>query len=105
MSLQGGRLIVYGCLSGKSPSWSWQSWVFRGLQVSGFNLRKSLAADTASGAAKLRNLLESLGKLVSAGLLSVDMTEYRFIDEWRDAVEDVIEAPGGSRVMLAFDTE
>ena len=32
--LQGGQLVVYGCLSGKPPTWPWQSWVFRGLSVS-----------------------------------------------------------------------
>jgi hypothetical protein len=31
---QGGQLVVYGCLSGKAPSWPWQAWVFKGLKVS-----------------------------------------------------------------------
>eukprot|EP00878_Enallax_costatus_P036200 GHUV01040572.1.p2 GENE.GHUV01040572.1~~GHUV01040572.1.p2 ORF type:complete len:109 (-),score=48.88 GHUV01040572.1:444-770(-) len=98
--LQGGRLIVYGCMSGKAPAWPWQAWVFRGLQVSGFNLRKTLAAETPAGAAKLRTLLDSLGNLVSAGLLSVDFTEYSFADEWPDALEHAVDAPGSSRVLL-----
>lgn len=102
--LQGGRLIVYGCMSGKAPAWPWQAWVFRGLQVSGYNLRKTMAAGTTAGAAKLRTLLESLGKLVAAGLLSVDFAEYGFAEEWQDAMEHAIEAPGGSRVLLKFSS-
>lgn len=98
--LQGSKLVVYGCLSGKAPSWPWQAWVFRGLQVSGFNLRKALAADTPAGAAKLRKNLASLGQLVSAGLLSLEFTEYGFAEEWQEALEHAIDAPGGSRVLL-----
>eukprot|EP00879_Flechtneria_rotunda_P012796 GHRR01013360.1.p1 GENE.GHRR01013360.1~~GHRR01013360.1.p1 ORF type:complete len:273 (+),score=134.77 GHRR01013360.1:1434-2252(+) len=100
---QNGRLVVYGCLSGRAPIWPWQTWVFRGLQVTGFNLRNTLAADKPAGAAKLRNMLESLGKLVSAGLLSAEFTEYSFTEEWQDAIEHAIEAPGGSRVLLRFE--
>lgn len=37
---QGCPLVVYGCMSGKSPQFSWNSWVFRDLQVRGFNLRR-----------------------------------------------------------------
>jgi hypothetical protein len=42
-SMQGGSMVCYGCASGKSPAWPWQSWVFREQQVSGFNLRAWLA--------------------------------------------------------------
>ena len=35
-----GTLVIYGCMSGKAPNWPWHSWVFRELNVSGFNLRK-----------------------------------------------------------------
>jgi hypothetical protein len=74
--------------------------VCRGLQVSGFNIRKALAADTPKGAVGLRALLEQLGKLVSAGLLVHAFTEYDFVEEWQEAVEHAVEAPGGSRVLL-----
>jgi hypothetical protein len=40
---QGGSMVCYGCASGKSPAWPWQSWVFREQRVSGFNLRAWLA--------------------------------------------------------------
>lgn len=72
----------------------------RGLQVSGFNIRKALAADTPKGADGLRLLLASLGKLVTAGLLAHAFTEYDFVEEWQDAVEHAMDAPGGSRVLL-----
>eukprot|EP00882_Tetradesmus_deserticola_P029037 GHRQ01032425.1.p2 GENE.GHRQ01032425.1~~GHRQ01032425.1.p2 ORF type:complete len:107 (-),score=34.74 GHRQ01032425.1:4-324(-) len=98
--LQGSKLVVFGCLSGKAPTWPWQAWVFKGLQVSGFNLRKTLAADTPAGAARLRKHLASLGQLVKAGLLSLEYTEYGFAEEWQDALEHATEAPGGSRVLL-----
>ncbi len=31
--VQGGQLVIYGCMGGKPPSWPWQSWVFKDLQV------------------------------------------------------------------------
>lgn len=68
--------------------------------MSGYNIRKSLAAETPKGADGLRQLLASLGKLVSAGLLTHDFTEYTFEDEFGEAVEHAIDAPGGSRVLL-----
>lgn len=75
----------------------------RGLQVSGFNIRKALAADTPKGAEKLRALLASLGKLVSAGLLVHEFTEYEFAEEWQDALEHALDASGTSRVLLRIN--
>jgi len=74
--------------------------VYRGLQVSGFNIRKTLAAETPRGADSLRSLLASLGKLVSAGLLVHEFTEYDFVEEFQEAVEHAMDAPGSSRVLL-----
>ena len=31
----GGTVVVYGCLSGKSPLWSWHNFVFGNIQVRG----------------------------------------------------------------------
>ncbi len=75
----------------------------RGLQVSGFNVRKALAADTPKGAEGLRALLSSLGKLVGSGLLTHDFTEYSFAEEFQEAVEHAVEAPGASRVLLRMN--
>lgn len=33
-AMQGGQLVIYGCMSGKAPTWPWQQWVFRNLEVS-----------------------------------------------------------------------
>lgn len=68
--------------------------------MSGFNIRKSLAAGTPRGAEGLRTQLASLGKLVKAGLLAHAFTEYDFVEELQDALEHAIDAPGGSRVLL-----
>ena len=38
----GGQLVVYGCMSGKSPVWPWHTWVFQGIQVN--NMRGLLGA-------------------------------------------------------------
>jgi trans-2-enoyl-CoA reductase len=39
-TLQDGcPLVVYGCMSGKPPQFSWSQWVFKELVVRGFNLR------------------------------------------------------------------
>jgi hypothetical protein len=32
--MQGGKLIVYGCMSGKPLMLPWQQWVFDGIDVS-----------------------------------------------------------------------
>lgn len=37
---EGGRIVVYGCSSGKAPQWQWQQWVFRRIRAEGFNLRR-----------------------------------------------------------------
>ena len=33
LRLQGGQVVVYGCLSGKTPALDWQTWVFRGIKA------------------------------------------------------------------------
>ena len=45
-ALQDGcPLVIYGCLSGKAPALSWGQWIFKDLQVKGFNLRSWMAAN------------------------------------------------------------
>jgi len=70
--MQGGQLVIYGCLSGKSPVWPWQSWVFRGLQVQGFNFRSWMAKN----AGKVGGMMEALGGLMKADQLRITVTEY-----------------------------
>ena len=45
--MKGGELVMYGCMSGKPPPFQWQSFVFKGLRVSGFNFRQALELGTA----------------------------------------------------------
>ena len=70
-TMQGGHLVIYGCMEGKAPAWPWQSWVFKDLQVKGFNLRKWMAHNGK----QLPKVLEALGKLVKADKLKVSYTE------------------------------
>ena len=55
----GCPLVIYGCMSGKAPQFTWPQWTLRGLQVQGFNLRKWMAANKAKarGAAYARCVL------------------------------------------------
>jgi hypothetical protein len=91
------------------------------LQVSGFHLPRQLTAK-ASEAATVRSVISSIGKLVKAGLVTLDFTEYELKagavgetvspqgseigsngsePEWREAVQHVLEGPtGGSKVLL-----
>ena len=40
---EGSTLVVYGCMSGQSPLFDWDAWVFKDLIVRGFNLRRWVA--------------------------------------------------------------
>jgi hypothetical protein len=35
----------YGCMSGKAPLFPWAQWVFKDLQVRGFNLRRWMTSN------------------------------------------------------------
>lgn len=89
--VQGGELVMYGCMSGRPPALQWHSFVFGGLRVMGFNLRKWLARDTTSpglgvssapasaaavAAPKMTKILQAVGKLVASNLLSLNFTEW-----------------------------
>ncbi|KAJ9530584.1 hypothetical protein QJQ45_014794, partial [Haematococcus lacustris] len=117
-----GTLVVYGCMSGRAPTWPWQAWVFNGLKVSGFNLRRWMASGGGGGAAagpsppalgllggvggaggaavaspagvkKLMGVVEALVKLMDAGLLTLSHTEYE-LGEFSEALD---HAPGPLR--------
>lgn len=99
---QGGTVVVYGCMSGTAPVWPWQSFVFGGISVRGFNLRRwaqqlqqeqqgKTQAVVQQGPVDAKKqqqgqqqpqqqggvvgVLASMAKLVSAGLLQVPYTE------------------------------
>ncbi|KIY94338.1 DnaJ-like protein [Monoraphidium neglectum] len=90
----GGTLVVYGCLGGAAPALDWKAYVFRGLTLKGFNARAWAAAHPSRAA----RALASISRLVAAGLLSLEFTEYEFKPEWRDAAEHAAgEQQGGPR--------
>jgi len=53
-TLQGGcPLVVYGCMSGKPPQFAWSHWVFKELQVRGFNLRSWMTSNKKKARARM----------------------------------------------------
>ncbi|DBA84971.1 TPA: hypothetical protein ACH3X2_005711 [Trebouxia sp. C0005] len=95
---QGGQLVIYGCMGGKTPSWPWQSWVFKDLQVKGFNLRKWILRNSK----QLPTMLDALGKLVMADKLQVAYTEYSFPAEFCEALDHAMSAGKGTKILLRF---
>lgn len=93
---------MYGCLSGKPPALDWKHYVFRGLQLKGFNARAWAAASPQKAA----KALGAISRLVSAGLLLLEFTEYEMVSEWQDAVEHAAGEGGGrcggSRALLVM---
>ena len=91
-----GTLVVYGCMSGKSPNWPWHSWVFRELNVSGFNLRKWFQEHKK----KIPAMILSLGKLVTGDRLKLNYTEYELATEFDEALEHAMEEGKCTKVLL-----
>ncbi|KAF5827475.1 hypothetical protein DUNSADRAFT_610 [Dunaliella salina] len=107
---EGGEVVCYGCASGKAPQWTWQGFVFRELKVTGFNMRRwmsggcgggVLASNTTAATASKRFLpvLESLIKLMDAGLLTVAYTEYD-LQEFSEALDHALSPGRCSKVLL-----
>ncbi len=68
----GAPLVIYGCMSGRAPTWPWNQWVFKQMQVRGFNLRKWMKLNKK----KIPKMMEAIAKLVNADKLRVTYTEY-----------------------------
>ncbi len=92
----GGQMVVYGCISGVSPSWHWRSWVFQGLRVRGFNARRWMADNRK----KVVPLVEALAKLVAAGKLAAAVTEYELSSEFEEALDHALDRGKNTKVML-----
>jgi hypothetical protein len=126
-------VVIYGCMSGKAPTWPWQAWVFRDLkvrcllahakqasqqqwyspsarslacalldrplctQVSGFNLRKWVAANRG----RVGPMLEALGRLVSANMLTLAYTEYDLASELSEALGHALDSGRNTKVLLS----
>lgn len=91
-----GQLIIYGCLSGKSPQWNWKTWVFNNLRVRGFNARKWMNENKK----KIPNLVETIGKLVSSGKLAAAVTEYELSTEFDEALDHSMDRGKNTKVLL-----
>lgn len=61
----GAPLVIYGCMSGKAPSWPWNQWVFKQMKVQGFNLRSWMKNNKK----KIPSMMEALAKLINADKL------------------------------------
>ena len=90
------QLVVYGCMSGKSPQWNWKTWVFHGLKVQGFNARRWMSENKS----KMNKLVETLGKLVSAGKLAAAVTEYEMATEFDEALDHAMDRGKNTKVLL-----
>ncbi|KAL4435235.1 hypothetical protein ABPG77_001917 [Micractinium sp. CCAP 211/92] len=93
---EGGQLVVYGSVSGKSAQFTWRQWVFQGIQVKGFNVRRWMKENKK----KLPAVLESLGKLMSAGKLRAEFTEYELHSEFQEALEHAQDRGKNTKVLL-----
>ena len=92
----GGKVVVFGCSSGKAPAWPWQHWVFKGLSVEGFNLRQWIK----SHAVQNKTMLDSLAQLVTAGKLKLAHTEYDLASEFGEALEHALERGRSTKIIL-----
>ncbi|PRW34018.1 trans-2-enoyl- reductase [Chlorella sorokiniana] len=93
---EGGQLVVYGAMSGKSAQFSWHQWVFQGVQVKGFNVRRWMKEHKK----RIPALLESIGKLVSAGKLTTTYTEYELHSEYEEALDHAQDRGKNTKVLL-----
>ena len=92
----GAPLVVYGCMSGKAPSWPWHQWVFKQMEVKGFNLRSWMKANKK----KIPPMMESIAKLVNADKLRVTYTEYELGTEFEEALEHALEEGRSTKIIL-----
>jgi len=93
---EGCPLVIYGCMSGRAPTFPWQHWVFRDLKVQGFNLRRWMQNNKK----KVPPMLETLAKLVNADKLRVNFTEYELSTEFDEALDHAMEEGRNTKVLL-----
>lgn len=93
---EGATLVIYGCMSGRSPNWNWKLWVFNGLRVRGFNTRKWMI----DNAKKVPNLVETIGKLVRSNKLIASVTEYEMSTDFDEALDHAMDRGKNTKVLL-----
>jgi len=99
---EGGELVIYGTASGTSPAITWRKYVFDAIRTRGFNLR-AWQADQRN-AAKLKQMLETLGKLIDTGDLNVAMTEYALGKEFDQALQHALAPQKNTKILLKCAT-
>ena len=93
---EGAQLVVYGCMSGQSPTFSWERWVDGEMRCRGFNLRRWMDAHRK----EIPAMLLSLAKLVNNDRLCVNFTEYELSSEFEEALEHAMEDGKMTKVIL-----
>lgn len=93
---EGAQLVVYGCMSGQSPSFSWERWVDGEMQCRGFNLRRWMNSHRK----EIPAMLLSLAKLVNNDRLSINYTEYELSSEFEEALDHAMEDGKMTKVIL-----
>lgn len=83
-------------MSGKAPVFTWPQWVFKDLQVRGFNLRKWMTVPKGTSSTKaqeekkseeIKRMITLLAQLVNDDKLSIDYTEYELSVDFAEALE------------------
>jgi len=95
-----GRLVVFGCMSGRAVTLPWTTLVARGLTAKGFSLRKWM--DAASDA-KIEKMFQVVAKLVNANKLAIDHCEYELSSEFQEAMEHSREGRREVKIVLRVD--
>eukprot|EP00899_Mesostigma_viride_P018506 jgi/Mesvir1/26657/Mv20446-RA.1 len=89
-------LIIYGCMSGKSPNFPWQTWLGKDLKVQGFALRRWMKENKK----RVPLMFETLAKLVHADKIKLNFTEYELATEFGEAMEHACEEYRNTKVLL-----
>jgi len=93
---EGSPLVIYGCMSGRAPTWPWHYWVFKELKVVGFNLRRWMNTHKK----RVPPMLETLAKLVNADKLRINYTEYELSTEFDEALDHALEEGRNTKVLI-----
>ena len=94
--MDGCPLVVYGCMTGRAPTFPWHYWVAKNLQVCGFSLRRWMKEKKK----RVPTMMESLAKLVNADKLRVNYTEYELATEFDEALDHALEEGRSTKILI-----
>jgi trans-2-enoyl-CoA reductase len=95
-----GRLVAFGCMSGRPVTLPWTTLVARGLVARGFSLRKWM---DKSSEPKIQKMFETVAKLVNADKLRIPHCEYELSQEFAEAMEHANETRREVKIVLRVD--